>query len=106
MQDVRALNELAARESAFVDGLVTEVGKVIVGQTYMVERILIGHLVVAKERGVMPFEAFPAAPPRYWQMFEQATIHLHRDRVPFRLPPDVLGRVPLPEVRLAEPALA
>src|SRR6187551_2744571 len=44
MQDVRALNEFVARESAFVDGLTAEVGKVIVGQNYMIERILIGLL--------------------------------------------------------------
>jgi MoxR-like ATPase len=44
MQDVRALNEAIAKESAFVDDLITEVGKVIVGQTYMIERILIGLL--------------------------------------------------------------
>jgi MoxR-like ATPase len=44
LQDVRALNEFVAKESAFVDDLVSEVGKVIVGQTYMIERILIGLL--------------------------------------------------------------
>jgi MoxR-like ATPase len=44
MHDVRALNELVARESAFIDTLLNEVGKVIVGQTYMLERILIGLL--------------------------------------------------------------
>jgi MoxR-like ATPase len=44
MSDVRALNELVAKESAFVDRITNEVGKVIVGQTYMVERILIGLL--------------------------------------------------------------
>jgi MoxR-like ATPase len=44
MYDVRALNELVARESAFVDRITNEVGKVIVGQTYMIERILIGLL--------------------------------------------------------------
>jgi MoxR-like ATPase len=44
MSDVRALNELVAKESAFVDRISNEVGKVIVGQTYMVERILIGLL--------------------------------------------------------------
>jgi len=44
MQDVRALNELVAQESAFVDDLATEIGKVVVGQSYMVERILIGLL--------------------------------------------------------------
>jgi MoxR-like ATPase len=44
MYDVRALNELVAKESSFVDKLLNEVGKVIVGQSYMIERILIGLL--------------------------------------------------------------
>jgi MoxR-like ATPase len=44
MHDVRALNELVAKESAFLDLLVGEVGKIIVGQTYMIERIVIGLL--------------------------------------------------------------
>ncbi len=44
MVDARELNEIVARESAFVDRIQTEVGKVIVGQTYMIERILIGLL--------------------------------------------------------------
>jgi MoxR-like ATPase len=44
MHDVRALNDLVATESAFVDDLLAEVGKVVVGQSSMVERILIGLL--------------------------------------------------------------
>ncbi len=44
MYDVRALNELVAKESSFVDRIVSEVGRVIVGQNYMLERILIGLL--------------------------------------------------------------
>lgn len=44
MHDVRTLNELVAKNSEFAESLVAEVGKVIVGQTYMVERILIGLL--------------------------------------------------------------
>ena len=44
MHDVRALNEIVAKESAFIDDLMGEVAKVIVGQKYMVERILIGLL--------------------------------------------------------------
>jgi MoxR-like ATPase len=44
MQDVRALNEVVAQESAFASDLMAEVGKVVVGQTYMIERILIGLL--------------------------------------------------------------
>ncbi len=42
--DVRAINELVERESAFIDSIVSEVGKVIVGQGAMVERLLIGLL--------------------------------------------------------------
>src|SRR5438045_2510582 len=42
--DVRVINELVQRQSAFVDKLTAEVGRVIVGQKAMVERILIGLL--------------------------------------------------------------
>ena len=44
MTDIRELNERIQRESAFVDLLLMEVGKVIVGQKYMIERLLIGLL--------------------------------------------------------------
>ncbi|HTR82196.1 MAG TPA: MoxR family ATPase [Bacteroidota bacterium] len=43
-QDIKAINEKIQRESAFVDLLTMEVGKVIVGQKNMVERLLIGLL--------------------------------------------------------------
>ena len=42
--EVRAINELVHRQSAFVEKLNAEVGKVIVGQKAMIERILIGLL--------------------------------------------------------------
>src|SRR4029453_1783136 len=42
--DVRVINELVHKQSAFIDKLSAEVGKVIVGQKAMVERILIGLL--------------------------------------------------------------
>src|SRR3954471_13415249 len=42
--DIRAINEMIQRESAFVDLLIMEMDKVIVGQRYMVERLLIGLL--------------------------------------------------------------
>ncbi|HUB06621.1 MAG TPA: MoxR family ATPase [Myxococcales bacterium] len=42
--DIRALNEMVARESAFVDSLLAETSKVIVGQKAMMERVLIGLL--------------------------------------------------------------
>ena len=42
--DVRAVNEMVQRESAFVDQILHETSKVIVGQAHMIERILIGLL--------------------------------------------------------------
>lgn len=42
--DIRALNELIQRESSFVDIINMEMDKVIVGQKYMVERLLVGLL--------------------------------------------------------------
>ncbi|MBF8296134.1 MAG: MoxR-like ATPase [Bacteroidetes bacterium] len=42
--DIKTINEMIQRESAFVDSLTTEVGKVIVGQKQMVERLMIGLL--------------------------------------------------------------
>ena len=42
--DVRAINELVQKESAFLDAIMHEVKKVIVGQEIMIERMLIGLL--------------------------------------------------------------
>ena len=42
--DIKAINEKIEKESAFVDLLVMEMNKVIVGQKYMIERLLIGLL--------------------------------------------------------------
>ena len=42
--DISAINEKVRQESVFVQSLTAEIGKVIVGQRYMVERLLIGIL--------------------------------------------------------------
>jgi MoxR-like ATPase len=42
--DIKSINEMIQRESAFVDNLTAEISKVIVGQKAMVERLLIGLL--------------------------------------------------------------
>jgi len=42
--DIKSINEKIEKESAFVDLLVMEMNKVIVGQKYMIERLLIGLL--------------------------------------------------------------
>jgi MoxR-like ATPase len=43
-KDIKAINELVAKESEFVDNITGEIAKLVVGQRYMVERILIGLL--------------------------------------------------------------
>jgi DNA polymerase III delta prime subunit len=42
--DIASINEKVAQESQFVEVLVNEMNKVIVGQQYMIERLLIGLL--------------------------------------------------------------
>ena len=42
--EIAAINERVKEESRFVDQLVMEIGKVIVGQRYMIERLMIGLL--------------------------------------------------------------
>jgi len=43
-KDIQAINEKIEKESEFVEKLLNEIGKVIVGQKYMIERLLIGLL--------------------------------------------------------------
>lgn len=43
-QDIQAINAKVKEESQFVDKLTQEIGKVIVGQKYLIERLLIGLL--------------------------------------------------------------
>jgi len=50
-KDIQAINEMIHKESEFVEKLMNEIGKVIVGQKYMVERLLIallcnGHILL------------------------------------------------------------
>ena len=42
--DIKTINEMIQRESAFIETLTSEIGKVIVGQKQMVDRLLIGLL--------------------------------------------------------------
>ncbi|HEV8376221.1 MAG TPA: MoxR family ATPase [Candidatus Polarisedimenticolia bacterium] len=43
-QDIRRINEIVAQKAAFVEPLLAEVRKVIVGQRYLLDRLLIGVL--------------------------------------------------------------
>jgi MoxR-like ATPase len=92
MHDVRALNELVAKESAFTDTLINEVGKVIVGQTYMLERILIGLLT----GGHVLLEGVPGLAKTLTVRTLCDSIHAKFARVQFTpdlLPADLIGTV-------------
>lgn len=42
--DINVIKERVVKESAFVDDMLSEIGRVVVGQQYMIERLLIGML--------------------------------------------------------------
>src|SRR6516225_2647370 len=92
MYDVRALNELVAKESAFVDRLLNEVGKVIVGQQYMVERILVGLLT----GGHVLLEGVPGLAKTLTVRTLCDAVHAKFARIQFTpdlLPADLVGTV-------------
>lgn len=92
MQDVRALNDIVAKESAFVDDLMAEISKVIVGQTYMVDRILIGLLA----GGHVLLEGVPGLAKTLTVRTVCDAIHAKFSRVQFTpdlLPADLIGTV-------------
>ena len=92
MQDVRTLNDVVAKESAFVDDLLAEIGKVIVGQKPMVERVLIGLLA----GGHVLIEGVPGLAKTLTVRTLCDTIDAKFSRVQFTpdlLPADLVGTV-------------
>jgi MoxR-like ATPase len=92
MSDVRAINEMVQRESAFIDPILHEVRKVIVGQEEMVERILIGLLT----GGHVLLEGVPGLAKTLTVKTLCQTISAQFQRIQFTpdlLPADVVGTV-------------
>ncbi len=90
--DVRAINELVQKESAFVDGIFHEIGKVIVGQKDMVERILIGLLT----GGHVLLEGVPGLAKTLTVKSVCEAVQAQFSRIQFTpdlLPADVVGTV-------------
>src|SRR5687768_36077 len=90
--DVRAINEMVQRESAFIDPILHEVKKVIVGQDEMVERILIGLLT----GGHVLLEGVPGLAKTMTVKTVCETISAKFQRIQFTpdmLPADVIGTV-------------
>ena len=90
MTDIKELNERIQRESAFVDLLTLEMDKVIVGQKYMVERLLIGLL----SNGHILLEGVPGLAKTLAIKSLASTIHANFSRIQFTpdlLPADLIG---------------
>jgi MoxR-like ATPase len=88
--DIKTINEMIQRESAFVDTLTTEVAKVIIGQKQMVDRLLIGLLC----NGHILLEGVPGLAKTLTIKSLAAAINAKFQRIQFTpdlLPADLVG---------------
>ena len=88
--DIKAINEKIHRESAFIDILQMEIGKVIVGQKNMVERLMIGLLA----NGHILLEGVPGLAKTLSVKTLAAAIRAKFQRIQFTpdlLPADLVG---------------
>ena len=88
--DIKAINAEIEQESGFVDKIMAEVGKVIVGQNYMVERLLIGLL----SNGHILLEGVPGLAKTLTVSTLSKTINTKFQRIQFTpdlLPADLIG---------------
>ncbi len=88
--DIKAINQKIEKQSAFVDSILTEVSKVIVGQNEMVERLLIGLL----SNGHILLEGVPGLAKTLTVNTLSQTIETRFQRIQFTpdlLPADLIG---------------
>jgi MoxR-like ATPase len=89
-KNIEAIHKKIQKESVFVDKLTEEVGKVIVGQKYMVERLLIGLL----SNGHVLLEGVPGLAKTLTVRTLSAAIQTQFQRIQFTpdlLPADLIG---------------
>ncbi|NUM76501.1 MoxR family ATPase [candidate division KSB1 bacterium] len=88
--DIQAINEKIRRESAFIEKLTKEISKVIVGQKYMVERLLVGLL----SNGHILLEGVPGLAKTLAVKTLSAAVQTKFQRIQFTpdlLPADLIG---------------
>src|SRR5215207_172654 len=89
-EDIRQLNDTISYSGRFVDTLRNEVGKIIVGQSYMLDRLLIGLL----SNGHVLLEGVPGLAKTLAIKSWSEAIHAKFSRIQFTpdlLPADVIG---------------
>jgi len=90
--DVRVINELVQKQSAFIERLTSEVGRVIVGQKAMVDRILVGLLT----GGHVLLEGVPGLAKTLTVRTLADALQMKFQRIQFTpdlLPADIVGTV-------------
>ena len=88
--DIKAIHDRIYEQSVFVDRLVSEIGKVIVGQQYMIERLLIGLLT----NGHVLLEGVPGLAKTLAVRTLASTVSARFQRIQFTpdlLPADLTG---------------
>ena len=88
--DIKAINDKILKESEFIEKIVEEIGKVIVGQSYMIERLLIGLLA----NGHILLEGVPGLAKTLAVKTLSGTVKTKFQRIQFTpdlLPADLLG---------------
>src|SRR5881398_295890 len=89
-EDIRQLNERIGYAGRFIDNIRNEVGKVIIGQTYMLDRLMIGLL----SNGHVLLEGVPGLAKTLTIKSLSQAIHANFSRIQFTpdlLPADVIG---------------
>ncbi|GGH79764.1 MoxR-like ATPase [Filimonas zeae] len=89
-EDIRRLNEQIQYAAGFIDVLKAEMSKVVVGQSYMVDRLLIGVL----SNGHVLLEGVPGLAKTLTIKSLSQAVHAHFSRIQFTpdlLPADVVG---------------
>lgn len=89
-EEIKILNERIQQASGFIDRIETEIARMIVGQHYMVSRLLIGLL----SSGHVLLEGVPGLAKTLAIKSLAQTIHAHFSRIQFTpdlLPADVVG---------------
>ena len=89
-EDIRLLNEKISHSATFIDKIHAEIGKIIVGQNHMIERLLIGLL----SNGHILLEGVPGLAKTLAIKSLASTINAQFSRIQFTpdlLPADVIG---------------
>ncbi|MEO6838825.1 MAG: AAA family ATPase [Ginsengibacter sp.] len=89
-EDIRLLNEKINHSASFIDKIHAEIGKIIIGQSHMLERLLIGLL----SNGHILLEGVPGLAKTLAIKSLASTINAHFSRIQFTpdlLPADVIG---------------